>query len=80
MSIAISFVIAETITINLFHLILIIIAALAAHASVNLLNEYHDFSSGLDFNTQRPPLLAVVLAHYPNMLLSSIKQVYRYYC
>lgn len=36
-----------------WHLTLIMIAALAAHISVNLLNEHHDFHSGLDLLTQR---------------------------
>lgn len=34
---------------------LVLIAALAAHSAVNLLNEYHDFVSGLDYRTQRTP-------------------------
>lgn len=33
----------------------ILCAALLAHASVNLLNEYHDFRSGLDLLTARTP-------------------------
>ncbi len=32
-----------------------LLGALAAHASVNLLNEHHDFHSGLDAMTQRTP-------------------------
>ena len=35
--------------------ILIIVAALLAHAAVNLLNEWDDFRSGLDLSTQRTP-------------------------
>jgi 1,4-dihydroxy-2-naphthoate octaprenyltransferase len=35
--------------------VLVLIGALLAHASVNLLNEYDDFRSGLDFNTLRTP-------------------------
>lgn len=34
---------------------LVLIAGLLAHISVNMLNEYHDFRSGLDLNTQRTP-------------------------
>ncbi len=34
---------------------LILFAALLANISVNLLNEYSDFSSGLDFKTQKTP-------------------------
>lgn len=35
--------------------LLVLIGALLAHASVNLLNEYEDFRSGLDFITSRTP-------------------------
>jgi 1,4-dihydroxy-2-naphthoate octaprenyltransferase len=35
--------------------LLVLLAALLAHLSVNLLNEYHDFRSGLDNLTQRTP-------------------------
>lgn len=38
-----------------WRLALILIGALAAHISVNALNEYHDFRSGLDFQTRRTP-------------------------
>lgn len=41
--------------IDLAELLLILLGALSAHASVNLLNEYLDFSSGLDLHTQRTP-------------------------
>jgi len=41
--------------INLFHLCLALIGAVCAHISVNVLNEYDDFKSGLDFNTRRTP-------------------------
>ncbi|QAB15462.1 prenyltransferase [Hydrogenovibrio thermophilus] len=34
---------------------LICVAALAAHLSVNLLNEFEDFESGLDFQTDKTP-------------------------
>ncbi|MCP5271372.1 MAG: prenyltransferase [Burkholderiaceae bacterium] len=34
---------------------LVVIGALAAHAAVNLLNEWHDFRSGLDLRTSRTP-------------------------
>lgn len=36
-------------------LLLIFIAAMAAHVAVNALNEYQDFSSGLDLSTERTP-------------------------
>lgn len=41
--------------INLLSLGLAFIGALAAHISVNALNEYFDFKSGLDFRTMRTP-------------------------
>ncbi len=36
-------------------LLLVLIGAVAAHASVNALNEYSDFRSGLDLQTRRTP-------------------------
>ncbi len=36
-------------------IILIVIGAVCSHISVNALNEYYDFKSGLDFRTQRTP-------------------------
>jgi 1,4-dihydroxy-2-naphthoate polyprenyltransferase len=41
--------------INYFYLILALLGALAAHVSVNALNEYDDFKSGLDLKTQPTP-------------------------
>jgi len=41
--------------VNLFHLLLVFVGAVSAHISVNSLNEYHDFRSGLDFRTERTP-------------------------
>jgi len=41
--------------INYSHLFLLFVGALSAHASVNALNEYSDFRSGLDFKTERTP-------------------------
>ncbi len=38
-----------------FQFILVLIGGLAAHISVNALNEYYDFKSGLDFKTTRTP-------------------------
>lgn len=35
--------------------ILVLVGALAAHITVNVLNEYYDFRSGLDAQTQRTP-------------------------
>ena len=34
---------------------LILLAAVSAHISVNMLNEHHDFQSGLDLNTNKTP-------------------------
>jgi 1,4-dihydroxy-2-naphthoate octaprenyltransferase len=42
-------------TANVFHIILILAGAICAHISVNALNEYFDFESGLDFKTERTP-------------------------
>ncbi len=42
-------------TIDMGLVTLVLIAGLLAHISVNMLNEYHDFTSGLDLNTQRTP-------------------------
>jgi 1,4-dihydroxy-2-naphthoate octaprenyltransferase len=36
-------------------LVLIVVAAISAHISVNTFNEYFDFKSGLDFRTKRSP-------------------------
>jgi 1,4-dihydroxy-2-naphthoate octaprenyltransferase len=41
--------------IDLHYLALAFVGAVASHISVNALNEYHDFTSGLDFNTQPTP-------------------------
>ena len=38
-----------------YYLALAFVGAVAAHISVNALNEYHDFKSGLDFNTSPTP-------------------------
>jgi 1,4-dihydroxy-2-naphthoate octaprenyltransferase len=40
---------------NPYYLVFTFIGAVAAHISVNALNEYDDCKSGLDFNTQRTP-------------------------
>jgi 1,4-dihydroxy-2-naphthoate octaprenyltransferase len=41
--------------ISIFYLILTFIGAVSAHISVNALNEYSDFKSGLDFTTKPTP-------------------------
>ena len=43
------------VSLNFYYLILAFIGALGAHISVNALNEYHDFKSGLDFHTEPTP-------------------------
>jgi 1,4-dihydroxy-2-naphthoate octaprenyltransferase len=40
---------------NPLYIVLIILGALMAHVSVNALNEYHDFKSGLDLITEATP-------------------------
>lgn len=50
---AFAFVLVENVSINYADLVLVFIGALAAHISVNMLNEYEDFMSGLDLHTQR---------------------------
>jgi 1,4-dihydroxy-2-naphthoate polyprenyltransferase len=40
---------------NPLYIVLIILGALMAHISVNALNEYHDFKSGLDLITEATP-------------------------
>jgi len=39
--------------VNLFIFVLIVIGAISAHISVNMLNEYFDFKSGLDLKTEK---------------------------
>ena len=40
---------------NPWYLVLAFVGAVSAHISVNALNEYHDYRSGLDFTTRRTP-------------------------
>ena len=40
---------------NPWHLLLAFLGAVSAHISVNALNEYQDYKSGLDFTTRRTP-------------------------
>lgn len=37
------------------HAVLVLLGAIAAHIGVNMLNEYEDFRSGLDFKTEKTP-------------------------
>jgi 1,4-dihydroxy-2-naphthoate octaprenyltransferase len=41
--------------VNILHLLVTLVGAVAAHISVNAFNEYFDFRSGLDARTQRTP-------------------------
>lgn len=45
-------------TLNALYIVLILAGALMAHISVNALNEYHDFKSGLDLVTEATPFPA----------------------
>lgn len=42
-------------TVDFWYLFLVLIGALSAHISVNALNEYYDFKSGLDLRAKRTP-------------------------
>lgn len=42
-------------SVNLTYLVLALVGAMSAHASVNILNDYSDYKSGLDEMTQRTP-------------------------
>jgi 1,4-dihydroxy-2-naphthoate octaprenyltransferase len=42
-------------SINVWYLMLALVGSIAAHISVNALNEYFDFRSGLDFRTMKTP-------------------------
>ena len=55
LSLALAYAFSPGVNINLLHVGLIFLGALAAHVSVNMLNEYEDFNSGLDFHTRRTP-------------------------
>jgi len=41
--------------VSVFYFVLTLIGAISAHVSVNAFNEYFDFTSGLDFRTERTP-------------------------
>lgn len=62
--------------INAGHAILCLVAAVLAHVSVNTLNEYYDFKSGLDYETQRTPFSggSGTLPAHPE-LANSAKQI-----
>jgi len=49
----VSTVVANQISVDLPLLLLILLGAVLAHVSVNTLNEYYDFKSGLDLTTTK---------------------------
>jgi len=51
--VAVAFAFAEKIGIYYSSIVLVFIGALASHISVNMFNEYEDFTSGLDLHTRR---------------------------
>ncbi|RKZ68504.1 MAG: prenyltransferase [Gammaproteobacteria bacterium] len=65
-----STVIANQADVSLFVLILALIGAFLAHISVNTLNEYFDFKSGLDLKTIKTPFSggSGALPQYPEMV------------
>ncbi len=50
-----SIAVANQVSINILILMLALLGAPLAHISVNTLNEYFDFKSGLDLNTVKTP-------------------------
>jgi len=61
--------------VSILYLILALIGAVCAHISVNALNEYFDFRSGLDFKTERTPFSggSGTLPEKPDMARSALK-------
>lgn len=53
--VGVSIVVHEGLGINIVYLILASVGALLAHIAVNVLNEYEDYKSGIDFKTERTP-------------------------
>jgi len=60
--------------INLLYVLLIFIGAISAHISVNALNEYDDFKTGLDFKTEKTPFSggSGTLPDHPDMAGSAL--------
>jgi len=60
---------------SILYLLLTFIGAVSAHISVNALNEYFDFRSGLDFMTERTPFSggSGTLPERPDMARSALK-------
>ncbi len=59
----------ESSPINYFILFLVVVGAITAHISMNTLNEYYDFKSGLDLKTEKTPFSggSGALPSYPDM-------------
>jgi 1,4-dihydroxy-2-naphthoate polyprenyltransferase len=55
LAIGIATAVWQTGPVNLLEVVLVLIAGVAAHACVNVFNEYFDFRSGLDARTARTP-------------------------
>ena len=57
-----------------FQILLVLLGALASHTCVNVLNEYFDFTSGLDARTQRTPFSggSGTLQAHPGMQRSTL--------
>jgi 1,4-dihydroxy-2-naphthoate octaprenyltransferase len=57
-----------------FQILLVLLGGLASHACVNVLNEYFDFTSGLDARTQRTPFSggSGMLQAHPSMQKSTL--------
>jgi 1,4-dihydroxy-2-naphthoate octaprenyltransferase len=60
--------------VNVLDALIAFVGAMAAHVSVNALNEYHDFRSGLDARTRRTPFSggSGTLPAYPEMARSAL--------
>lgn len=77
-------------TFNWLHAILILVGTITAHISVNLFNEYSDYQTRIDFNTQRTPFsggsgmmpagktkpLHVKIAAYATLMFSAAIGIY----
>ncbi len=77
-------------TFNWLHAILIMVGTISAHISVNLFNEYSDYQTRIDFNTERTPFsggsgmlpagktkpMQVKIAAYATLLLSAAIGIY----
>ncbi len=77
-------------TFNWLHAILILVGTITAHISVNLFNEYSDYHTRIDFNTERTPFsggsgmmpsgktkpLQVKIAAYATLLFSAAIGIY----